>query len=639
MIKTFTCLVLCFTVYITNAQTPATTPTTQPFGKIDIADLEMIACDFEKDANAEVLFDQTNVYYRDYDLIIERHKRIKIFNDKGKRYADVRIPHSAQNLTNLQAETINLNGAAMEYTKVDKNQLFTEKLVKGVSATVFTFPNVKPGSVVEYKYTINTNIANYPNWYFQTSIPTRYSEMTALVSSIADYRTLEAVTMPYVINKEGKNNAMVRALANVPSMPDEPFTTTLEDNCQRIMFQLYSVKLPGQREIAIAKSWPKLGEKLGMHPLFGGQMNISFSGESELVKKAKLLKTDEQKIACLFNEVKKTLTWNDIHRFTADAGGIAPAWNKKSGNSAEINLILCRLLKKAGIKVIPMVVSTRDHGRINPTFPSPDQFNSMVAYVPVDSTRFYILDATNKYNVYNQVPINLLNSFGLYIDKDKEDYKLIFLENHDPVIQLVLITGNVTADGKINGSAEIDNYSYNSMNAVEKFKKDGQEEYLNYLTREDNNLKISSLTFENMDVDTMPLKTNVNFTLDLTSSDGNYIYFNPNILTSVRANPFLSTRRLTDIDFGYRDNYSIIGSYKIPLGYKVDVLPKSISLTTPDKSISFKRMVVEQDGNIVVRYIIDYKKSIYFKEDYPEFHEFTKKMYEMLNEQIVLKKT
>jgi len=59
----------------------------------------------------------------------------------------------------------------------------------------------------------------------------------------------------------------------------------------------------------------------------------------------------------------------------------------------------------------------------------------------------------------------------------------------------------------------------------------------------------------------------------------------------------------------------------------------------PDKSIVFKRIVAEQDGSLMIRLNVDFKQSMYFKENYPEFHEFYKKMYEMLNEQIVLKKS
>jgi hypothetical protein len=49
-------------------------------------------------------------------------------------------------------------------------------------------------------------------------------------------------------------------------------------------------------------------------------------------------------------------------------------------------------------------------------------------------------------------------------------------------------------------------------------------------------------------------------------------------------------------------------------------------------------MVAEQDGSFVVRYTIIYQKSLFFKENYPELHEFYKKMHEMLVEPIVSKK-
>ena len=95
---------------------------------------------------------------------------------------------------------------------------------------------------------------------------------------------------------------------------------------------------------------------------------------------------------------------------------------------------------------------------------------------------------------------------------------------------------------------------------------------------------------------------------------------------------------MTDIDFGYLQNYTISGIYKTPAGYKTDALPKSVTIVMPDKSVSFKRLVAEQDGTIIVRYSINYNKVEYSKDDYPDFHEFFKKMNEMLNEQIILKK-
>lgn len=141
-----------------------------------------------------------------------------------------------------------------------------------------------------------------------------------------------------------------------------------------------------------------------------------------------------------------------------------------------------------------------------------------------------------------------------------------------------------------------------------------------------------------MESDTLPLVQNIAFNLELTGSDGNYIYVNPNLFTPIKVNPFINEKRSTDIDFGHRNRYEIAGTYKIPAGYKVDALPKSIRMVIPDQSISFRRVMAEQNGVIVVRYVITYEKTFYEKENYPELHEFYKQMQDMINEQIVLKK-
>jgi hypothetical protein len=641
MRKAFTLLLLCVAVSAVNAQT---TPTTQPYGKIDIADLEMKACDFEKSANAEVLFNKSNVYFNNnYDIVTEIHKRVKIFNDNGKDNANVRIEFyggdRSEYISGIQAQTINLTNGVPEIVKVDKKQIFTETIDRSRTATVFSFPNVKPGSVIEYKYSIvSNNIGNFPDWYFQTSIPTRYSELTTNTPDILYYKNLESVHQPYAVNKNNRDGSITKALANVASIPDEPFMSSLEDNCQRILFQLMTVRPIGQRMLSFSDSWTKVGETLIEATNFGGQLNHKINGEEVLIAKAKELKTDDDKIAFLFNEVKNNMKWSEYYSKYSD-DGISKAWDKKSGNSGEINMILYHLLKKAGVKVFPMITSTRKNGRVNPGYPNYYQFNNTVAYVPVDSAKYYVLDATSKYNIYNQVPANILNSFGFYMDKDKKVYDVTFLQNTNPIRQVVLLNGVIKPDGKMTGTAEVSNFGYNRVNVVTKYKKDGEKKFIDYLVNDDNNLKISSVKFDGMDVDTLPLTHKVAFDLDLTGSDGDYIYFNPNMLSSVKNNPFLSENRYTDIDFGYRSSYSINCIFKVPAGFKVDVLPKSVTMAMADKTMSFRRIAIEQEGTIVIRFNIDQKKSIYFKEDYLEIHEFYKKMYEMLNEQIVLKKS
>jgi len=286
-----------------------------------------------------------------------------------------------------------------------------------------------------------------------------------------------------------------------------------------------------------------------------------------------------------------------------------------------------------------MLVSTREHGKVNPAYSFIRQFNRAVVYIPVDDANKYILDASNKYNLFDEIPANLLNSSGLYIDADHNLADVVFLDKTTPVKQVIYINAEIKPDGKLSGTAQISSFSYNRINSISRYKTDGEKKYIDYLRDDDNNLKISSIKFDNMEADSLPLVQNIDFDLDLSGSDDNYIYVNPNLFTSLHNNIFLSANRFSDIDFGYRPNITVTGMYKMPAGYTLDAAPKSISMIMPDTSIVFRRIVGMQDGQLMVRYSIDYRKSIYFKEDYATFHEFFKKMYEMLNEQIVLKKS
>ena len=251
-----------------NAQT-TTIPTTQPYGKVDKADLEMKACDFEPDASAEVLFDKGNAYYTGYTgpyvlgltVTDEMHRRIKIFNDNGKSAANVRLVYTSYNnaeyINDIQAQTINLVNGKIEITKLDKQQIYKKTIDKLESEIVFTLPNVKPGSIIEYKFNLNINNFSYlPSWDFQGGLPHRYSEYTTAVPDYMDFRPLPHLNQPLIKNIRSSENyngyeieTVTRAMTNIPSIPDEPYMSSFRDNVQNISFQLMAIKPRGNRTI------------------------------------------------------------------------------------------------------------------------------------------------------------------------------------------------------------------------------------------------------------------------------------------------------------------------------------------------------------------------------------------------------
>jgi len=611
------------------------------FGNIDTADLKSTSCTYEKDANAEVLFDRAKVNFSIYgELTEERHKRIKIFNEKGKDYGSVKIEYDnmygVDHILNIEAETINLDKGKIVVSKIDSKLIYSQHTDKTKDAIIISFPDIKPGSVIEYRYTLIRNInTNLPAWYFQTDIPTRYSEFDFYFTSRLQFKALTRVNQPF-----SKDTLLVGghmwAASNMFSSKKEAYMRAEGDALQSVSLLVTSVQDYSGVTIPLIDSWSKAGKILANEKDYYKELDQHLSGEDTLIKQAATLKTTDEKIEYLFKAVKNTISWNGYPNWMS-RDGIKNAWKKRVGNSAEVNAVLYHLLKKSGVKAYPMLVSTRENGLLQPDFVDKFQLDNLVTYVPIDTSKYYVLDATDRYNTYNQIPFNLLNSYGLYLNKEGDKYEMKYLESKTPAREVIWIDAEIGPDAKMKGAGQIASFKYNRTESLELYKKVGDQKFTEYLTDRDNSIKITNLKLENMQTDTLPLQQNFDFVYELNNSDS-YIYFTPNIFTPLHDNPFLSEVRNAEIDFGHGDDHIINGRFKMPAGYSIESLPKNQTIVMADKSVRFKRILEKQDGYISLHYEVNIKRSRFAKSEYPDLREFFKRMYEMLNEQIILKK-
>lgn len=623
---------------------------TQPYGQIDISDLKLTTCDFEKDANAVVLFDKTEVIAISDVTTITRHRRVKILNDKALNQADVVIEYTSKDhfekITDMQAQTLYLDNGVIKAIPVDKALIYKQISDKATKTLKFSFPAVRPGAVIEYTYTRTIDFPGaVPNWNFQENLPVRYSTFDLKISTGFGYKIIPRVYSEYDKNvKEAIRGSLgdstgahyFWAVKNTESFRDEPYTTIPEDNIQNTRFFLLQTPYADMKLWPTPHTWPLVVDLLLRDDNLTEDLKRNLKDDYNILPAVKLLNTDEEKIRLIFNMIKNNVKWNKrYHWITYD---VKSAWQKKEGHSAEINLMLYDFLRMAGIKCNLVYVSTRSHGRVDVDLPNMNNFNTMVLGVSTSAKKNYILDATSRFNTYDSVPFKLLNCYSLTLNLDTKKYDLKLLKDENPIKKAVFINAQIKPDGKLEGTAHISSFGCIKTEKLQDYADMGEIKYKEKFGSGDNSLKILSLQRENMDADSLPLIESADFQLDLNSSDERYIYVTPTLFTSFNKNPFLSEKRLADIDFGIQGSYSIKGLYKVPAGYKIDALPQGVSMAMPDKSITFKRVVSEQDGQILIRFNIDFGRSLFSVDEYPGIRDFYKKMFEMLNEQIVLKK-
>ena len=122
------------------------------------------------------------------------------------------------------------------------------------------------------------------------------------------------------------------------------------------------------------------------------------------------------------------------------------------------------------------------------------------------------------------------------------------------------------------------------------------------------------------------------------TSSGDYRLFTLNLFSELEKNPFVSDLRQTDIDYGYNQNYMIMGQVNIPENCVFEQPPKNITMIMPDTSIIFRRLNEINGNKINFRITLEFTRPFFANDEYPALKEFYKKFFALLNEQVVYRK-
>jgi hypothetical protein len=390
------------------------------------------------------------------------------------------------------------------------------------------------------------------------------------------------------------------------------------------------IEAPGYYQ-ELRTTWKKIIDELSDDEDFGIAIKKNLKGTSDVDAALDGVKSIKDRIRIVYKYVQSNMQWNEEYGIYSE-NGTKDAWDKKNASIADINFILIRLLRDAGISAKPLLASTKDNGSINTIFPFLKQFNCVLAYV-ADGDDRYILNAADKYNPYDQIPYDGLFTNALVVDK--EEGGLVGLNGNKDFSNVIFFNASVDNEGKLTGNATLNSAGY-ARNLREHTLKQGKLKAM----LEDNEgitIKVDSLTIENQKDELKPLDQKVQFSGNLQSS-GEYTFLPLGLFTGLGKNPFIEENRVMDIDFMYPKKYIISGSYVLPDNFVVSELPKNTKMRLPDTSIVLTRMV-QNDANIIsFRFSIEFNASGYSAESYPYIKEFFKKMYEILDERIVIKK-
>ncbi|WP_291866035.1 DUF3857 domain-containing protein [Maribacter sp.] len=645
------------------------------FGKVSKEELKEEFYAKDSTADAVVLFRKVNVsfkYIESQGFIIEKgvHERIKINNKGGFKYGTVveslyQGAKSKESLVGLKAYTYNLNGKEIEKTKLKKSDTFSEESSKYYTKEKFTMPNLKEGSVIEYKYTVNSPFySSFNEIILQYDIPIVEQEIEVAIPEYFTFKNMTKGYLRYTINESRKpgnitftnktrkvNGRMMSTeystskldyiinissvvMKDVPALKKEVYVNSMNNYRSAIKYELQYTKFPNSSIENYSSTWESVVKKIYENDEFGNQLDFKKYYKEDLAHILLGKTSENEKMNAVFSHIQSRMHWNDIFGYSTDEG-VKKAYGLKTGNVADINLILVSMLRAAGLNANPVLVSTRSNGV--PLFPTRYGFNYVVAVVKIDGKNIF-LDATSKYNKPNMLPVRALNWAGRIVEKGGVSSSVSLLPDNKS-LESMMMEISISEEGNGKGKARRTCTDYIAYNFRVSNSELTEDTYLEKLEETYNGLEISEYQIKNKKELGKPVIESFSFNKENAAEIiDDKMYVSPLFWFAQEENPFKTEEREYPIDYAYPWLDKYIVAIKIPDGYKIESMPTSANITIGDGIGHFIFHIAKNESGFQVKSDLSINQGIISSQDYKGLKEFFKAIVEKQTEKVVLSK-
>jgi len=586
----------------------------------------------------------------DNNKSLETHYiRIKIFNEHGKKYADVEIPYfeNRNEVQNIQARTVAPDGQSTDFDGrvFDKVVMKTRRFRVNVKA--FTLPNVQAGSILEYSYSIH--------WHSDVPDVIKHPEKYIIPGSIAYpaarwevERELFVRRAHFVLHPLPHHTPLEIRSLRLPkvSAPQQQLDGTLQLDLENIRGVHREEHSPPEEALTSGvylfyvagyysndNYWTTLAK-------FESRDTEKFLAKSRVVREeaVKLVAASdspETKLRKIYERVQQI-------RFIS----FEPAKSEKEQKQEnlkpnknveevltrgyafanEINLLFVALAREAGFSAYPVRVASRRSNFFLKSLPDPNQLNAQVVEVQLAGTKIY-LDPATLHCPFGLLPWEESGTYGIRLDQYQgELVQIPAAVSADAVIER---KGNfqLGKDGSLAGKLDV---NFLGQEALEwrlqehehdepARKKDLEEEARSWLPQGATVKLAASNGWQGS-------SGGVNAVFDVTAPDfatqaGDRLLFPIAILQPRSEKPFQASNRENAIYFPYGHQEVDDMIVQPPQGYKLESLPVTRGMRGP-QAYSYTLSTEGQDSALRLKrsFVLE---SYYFPvERYPEIRRF-----------------
>lgn len=643
---------------------PFTTATAQDnvnmkFGKPTKEEMQMTVYEADPNAEAVVLCRLTDVEYtvqQSSYLVDYRDKcRIKVLKPSGARFAKVVIPYQVamsvnnnitglklnakslpqpggssnsyfegegvsmtedvfavegdEDLESVKATAFNMEGGKVVKTSLKKSEMVKKKIDEHNYLVEFTVPNVKEGTVIEYEYTIHSQLFwQLRDWYAQCEIPVVYAKLdmnipSYLIFNIEDHGiqrltyTCTAGSLSFKLDSDPlakqtqvKTNHYVYIGRNLMAMPKDDYVWNAQDHWAGITAELKQYRLPGAAQMDYARTWEQIDEMI----LTSDDLGIHLNDHSPLASELKEAKIEEitnprERVAAVYKLVMSKVKWNG--KYELSPAPVAETLKKGEGSNADINLLLIQSLHEVGLTAAPVMLRTRDLGLLPYNFPSFSKLSTFLVGVVIPSGGNIYLDASNKNGWLNMLPEVMLVEKARLVQKGNKS-QWVNLQKESKAERSTVIDAKLSADGTLSGKQTTRNEGGETVES--EYTKKGQV------------------------------------------SDG-VISICP-FPDKLIENPFTAETRKMPVEFPCIGSNRVVITFALPEGYTIVGEPRNTTVLTPDKGVEGRIHTTFGEGRVQMSCQFSINKLSHSEKNYADLRQIFDMLSKYTSEQLSIKK-
>lgn len=569
------------------------------------------------------------------------YHRIKVLSEKALQAAgvadvEILVPPGCS-VSDLKARTIHPDGMIVDFSA----KPFEKIVVKGRDfkflAKTFTFPEVTVGSIIEYKYFLNTpanTIFLISEWEVQHDLFTIQEDLTmrpyleGLTGFMTGYQVSSLSTnLPKDVKVERKGSVWELHARNLPAFPKEDYMPPANFYKPEVRF-FYINYQPDSDD----RYWRDLGKAMyeesehyiGSHGEVKAAAAEAMGTESSPEGKLRKLYARAQQVRNLSFERERSEEEKKKEQLKENES-IVDVLDRGYGSHNQINRLFVGLARAAGFEASLLAVSDRKDGFFSKSLLSRSQVANEVVVVNLGG-KSLDLDPGTRFCPFGLLPWEQTSTQALKLDRKGSELILVPPATQDKAVVRRVVNASLDAAGDLKGQIAV---QYLGSEALQRRltalktdeagrKKMLEDEMKDWLV---SNATVKLASSEQWEGNDEPLVAVFEVEVpQYASTAGKRVLIPSYLFQTKQINSFKESQRKFPVYFPYAFAEMDQLSIAIPTGYKVENLPPQQDAGLPYAKYQLHSEM--KDSHLVTQRNLLFNGIFFPLERYPELKGF-----------------